>query len=162
MAIGIERHARRYIAGFLVVFSLVMYSEIQAQTETQVDDSSPVIGREDSMQVRFLEIVTTELEQTCAVLEAVHDVRFGDPVAMLGNARTAKLAGGGVISVRAPMRETEAPVVRPYILVDDIEAAVKEAEEMGAVIAHPAMEIPGQGSFAIYILGGIEYGVWED
>jgi len=25
-----------------------------------------------------------------------------------------------------------------------------------------AMEIPGQGTFAIYILGGIGHGLWED
>jgi predicted enzyme related to lactoylglutathione lyase len=158
MAHQIENHARKYVVGFLLVFSLLMYSEIHAQT----NDSRPGIGQEDGMQIRFLEIVTPELEQTCKALEAVHGVSFGEPVPMLGNARTASLAGGGVISVRAPMRETEAPVVRPYVLVDDIKAAVKEAEAKGAMIAHPPMEIPGQGTFAIYILGGIEHGLWED
>jgi len=31
----------------------------------------------------------------------------------------------------------------------------------GAFGAHPAMEIPGQGTFAIYILGGAEHGLWQ-
>ena len=60
------------------------------------------------------------------------------------------------------MRDTETPIVRPYILVEDIAAAVKVADEAGAVIALPPMEIPGQGMFAIYILGGIEHGLWQN
>lgn len=31
----------------------------------------------------------------------------------------------------APLHETEAPVVRPYLLVDDIEAATAAAVEQG-------------------------------
>lgn len=69
--------------------------------------------------------------------------------------------GGGRIGGRAPLRDTEAPVVRPYVLVDDIAAAVKAAEAAGATVALPPMEIPGQGTFAIYILGGIEHGLWQ-
>ena len=118
--------------------------------------------REKAMQVRFLEIVTPELEATITTLEAVHGVTFGEAVPELGNARTAALRDGGVVSVRAPMRSTETPVVRPYVLTDDIDAAVKAAKGRGAEIAIGPMEIPGQGRFAIYILGGIEHGLWED
>jgi hypothetical protein len=59
------------------------------------------------------------------------------------------------------MHETEEPVVRPYWLVDDIEAAVTAAVEAGAVVAHPPLEIPGHGTFAIYIQGGIHHGLWQ-
>ena len=118
--------------------------------------------REEEMRVRFLEIVTPELEATVGMLEAVHGVTFGEAVPELGHARTAALRDGGVISVRAPMRATETPVVRPYMLTDDIDAAVKAAKGRGAEIAIGPMEIPGQGRFAIYILGGIEHGLWED
>ena len=69
--------------------------------------------------------------------------------------------GGGLVGVRAPMRETEEPVVRPYWLVDDIEAAVAAAVKAGGEIAHPPMEIPGHGTFAIYIQGGIHHGLWQ-
>jgi hypothetical protein len=41
--------------------------------------------------------------------------------------------------------------VRPYWLVDDIEAAVAAAVQAGGDVAHPPMEIPGHGTFAIYI-----------
>jgi predicted enzyme related to lactoylglutathione lyase len=67
----------------------------------------------------------------------------------------------GLVGVRAPLRETEAPVVRPYWLVDNIEAAVAAAVEAGGEIAHPPMEIPGHGTFAIYLQGGIDHGFWQ-
>ena len=113
------------------------------------------------MQVHFLEIVTAEAEETCSALEAIHGVRFGEPVAAFGNARTAPLEGGGLISVRAPMHADEGSVVRPYLLVDDIAAAVEAADEAGGQIAMGVTEIPGHGKFAIYFLGGIQHGLWE-
>ena len=80
--------------------------------------------------------------------------------------RPGRCAHGGAVQrradrVRAPMHETEEPVVRPYLLVDDIDAAAKAAEEAGGEIAHPPMEIPGHGKFAIFIQGGIHHGVWQ-
>jgi len=53
-------------------------------------------------------------------------------------------------------------VVRPYLLVNDAEHAAEEAVKNGAQIAHPPMEIPGHGTFAIFIQGGIQYGVWQN
>ena len=47
-------------------------------------------------------------------------------------------------------------------LVDDLRAAVQAVEETGALVAMPPTEIPGQGTFAIYLLGGIEHGLWEN
>lgn len=114
-----------------------------------------------AMRVQYLEIVTPSVNETCEVLAEAHGVTFSDPVAELGNARTAELKDGGRIGVRAPMRATEEPVVRPYVLVDDIRAAVKAAEASGAEVAIPPMEIPGQGTFSIFILGGIEHGLWQ-
>ncbi len=117
--------------------------------------------KENTMLVQYLEVVTADVDATCAALEKLHGVRFGEPQAALGQARTAKLAGGGRVGVRAPMREDEQPVVRPYLLVDDIEASVKAAQAAGGEIAMSATEIPGQGKFAIYLQGGIQYGLWE-
>lgn len=116
---------------------------------------------EKPMVIQYLEIVTPDVEKTCEALAAAHGVAFGEPIAMLGNARTADLADGGRIGVRAPMRADEDPVVRPYVLVDDIEAAVEAAKKAGAEVAIAPMEIPGQGKFSIYILGGIDHGLWE-
>jgi len=113
------------------------------------------------MQVHYLEIVTPDVDAVCAAFEKLYGVSFGAPEAVLGNARTAALAGGGRVGVRAPMHETEAPVVRPYVLVDDIDAAVRAAADAGAEIALPLMEIPGHGKIAIYFLGGVQQGLWQ-
>ena len=113
------------------------------------------------MQIQYLEIVTTEVDAVCATYAQLHGVTFGDGEPGLGGARTAPLPGGGVLGVRAPMHETEQPVVRPYLLVDDVQAAVHAAVEAGGELAHEPMEIPGHGTFAIYIQGGIHHGLWQ-
>lgn len=123
--------------------------------------AAPAPKEEKAVNVHYLEIVTPDVDATCAALEKLHRVKFGKPDAVLGNARTAALDGGGRIGVRGPMRASETPVVRPYVLVSDIEAAVAAATAAGGEIALPPTEIPGQGRFAIYIQGGIHYGLWQ-
>jgi len=51
--------------------------------------------------------------------------------------------------------------VRPYWLVDDIEAALAAAVAAGGEGAHPPLEIPGHGTFAIYIQAGVHHGLWQ-
>jgi len=130
-----------------------------ASTKTDTDQRAN--QGERSMQIYYLEIVTKDVDAVCAVYAAANGLQFGEPDAGLGNARTAALRGGGMVGVRAPMRESEEPVVRPYWLVDDIEAAVAVAVDAGAQLAHPPLEIPGHGTFAIYIEGGVEHGLWQ-
>jgi predicted enzyme related to lactoylglutathione lyase len=113
------------------------------------------------MQIQYLEIVTKEVDTVCATYAATNEMQFSEPVAGLGNARTAAMPDGGLVGVRGPMRPTEEPVVRPYWLVENIEAAVAAAEEAGARIAHAPLEIPGYGTFAIFIQGGIQQGLWQ-
>ena len=113
------------------------------------------------MQLQYLEIVTPDVDAVCAAYASAIGSEFSAPDAGLGNARTAPMPGGGLVGVRAPMHETEEPVVRPYWLVDDIDAAVAAAVETGAQGAHPPMEIRGHGTFAIYIQGGIHHGLWQ-
>ena len=111
--------------------------------------------------VHYLEIVTADVDAVCAAYEGMHGVRFGPPEPMLGNARVATVADGRV-GVRAPMADHEEPVVRPYVLVQDIEASVAAAEAAGALIAHPPMALPGLGTFAITIHGGVQHGLWQN
>lgn len=113
------------------------------------------------MQTHYLEIVTRDVDAVCAAYAAATGVRFGAPDPGLGGARTAAMPGGGLVGVRAPLRETEAPVVRPYWLVDDLEAAVAAVVEAGGEVAVPPMEIPGHGTFAIYLQGGVDHGLWQ-
>jgi predicted enzyme related to lactoylglutathione lyase len=113
------------------------------------------------MQIQYLEIVTPDVDATCAAYEKLHGVSFSAPNADMGNARTAAHAGGGRVGVRAPMHESEEPVVRPYLLVDDVEAAAKAAVESGGEVIHPPLELPGFGTFAIYLQGGIHHGLLQ-
>ncbi len=128
---------------------------------TKTDTDQRVNRNELAMQIYYLEIVTKDVDAVCAVYAAAYGVQFGEPDAGLGNARTANLRGGGLVGVRAPMRESEEPVVRPYWLVEDIESAVAAAVDAGAQLAHPPLEIPGHGTFAIYIEGGAQHGLWQ-
>ena len=114
-----------------------------------------------TMQISYLEIVTPDVSAVCSNYSQLHGVTFGDGDAALGGARTTKLAGGGMLGVRAPMHDAEKPAVRPYILVEDINAAVDAAKEAGAQIAVPPMKLEGHGTCAIYFLGGIECALWQ-
>jgi uncharacterized protein len=114
-----------------------------------------------AMKIHYLEIVTNEVDAACALYSAMHEVAFGDAVQRLGGARTAKLASGGMLGIRAPLRPTEKPVARPYLLTKNIKAAVAAAAKAGAEIAMEPTEIAGHGQFAIVIHGGIESGLWQ-
>ncbi len=130
-------------------------------SQDQSAPERPLSKKENAMQIHYLEIVTPDLDAMCSTLEKMHGVKFSQPAPELGNARTATLKGGGQIGVRAPMRPDEDPVVRPYLLVDDIESAIEAAKAAGAEIAMPPMEMPNRGKFAIYIQGGIQHGLWQ-
>ncbi len=113
------------------------------------------------MHIQYLEIVTTDVETACILYSKMHGVTFSDPDQNLGGARTARLANGGMLGIRAPMHDAEKPVVRPYILVKDIEATVAAAAGSGAEIAVPPMKITGHGTCAIVFHDGIESGLWQ-
>ena len=114
-----------------------------------------------SMKIHYLEMVTTAADELCHQYATVHGVVFGDPDPNLGGARTAQLEGGTTLAIRPPLRETELPVIRPYVLVEDIHASVKAAANAGAEVALPPMELPGHGTCAIVLRGGIECGFWQ-
>jgi len=141
-----------------IVFGL---TSSNADEKTAADQETKNRPGQRVMEIHYLEIVTKEVDAVCGVYASVNGVKFGEPIAGFGNARTTVLPGGGMLGVRAPMRETEEPVVRPYWLVDDIEDALALAVKAGGEVAHPPLEIPGIGTFAIYIQGGIDHGLWK-
>jgi predicted enzyme related to lactoylglutathione lyase len=57
------------------------------------------------------------------------------------DARTTTLAGGG--------------------LVGDIQTAVAAVVRAGGEVAVPPMETSGHGTFAIYLQGGNDHGLWQ-
>lgn len=113
------------------------------------------------MKIHYLEIVSLDVDAVCLAYEAVHKINFGEADSSLGGARTGALPDGGIIGIRSPLRDTETPVVRPYWLVEDLEAAIAAVRAQGAEIAVPPMEIPGKGKFAIYLLGSNDHGLWQ-
>ena len=135
----------------------VPLSAVSATGVTRDDEDK----KNDITKLQYLEIVTAEPEALCKQYAACHGITFGKPEPNLGNARVAELAGGSKIAIRGPLREGEAPVIRPYMLVEDLEKAVAAAKKAGAEIAIERMPIPGHGTIAIAIEGGIECGFWQ-
>jgi len=113
------------------------------------------------MKVHYLEFVCPDVDAQCAVLEASLGLTFGSPVPDLGKARVAEGPDGTQVGVRAPLADHEEPVVRPYMAVDDIEQAVSEAESKGAVVAYPPTQQGDTGTWAIYMMGGVQIGLWQ-
>ena len=111
--------------------------------------------------VYYLEIVTPDVAAAADFYASAYGWEFEPEAPELGNARVAKLPDGAMCGIRAPMHEQEKPIVRTYLRVADLDAAVKRAAEMGAEVAIESMEIPGRGKIAIYFLGGIEQGLWQ-
>jgi uncharacterized protein len=131
------------------------------ELETEATGDSQLYQTGGSVKIQYLEIVTRDVDDACRLYSMMYGVAFGDADQSLGGARTADLDGGGMLGVRAPLRDTETPVVRPYVLVDDISAAVSAAAEAGAEIAMMPTKIADYGQFAIVIHGGIESGFWQ-
>lgn len=112
-------------------------------------------------RIHYLEIVCHDVAAQCAALERVHGVSFGPPVADLGQARVAETGAGSLIGVRAPMAAHEEPILRTYLEVLDMASAVEEAEAAGGVIAYPPTLQGDTGTWAIYSLGDVQFGLWQ-
>ncbi len=160
------------LAGSAVAASLTASMPVHASpiAELAVVASQSVAGSINSttakvvepvLQIGYLEIVTPDVEAICGLYSELHGVKFGEADQALGNARTAKLKSGGLLGVRAPMHAGERPVVRPYLLVDDIESAVAAASKKGAEVIVPPMKLGGHGTCAILVQGEIELGLWQ-
>lgn len=130
--------------------------------ELEYPDSYQVFQTKNAASsVHYLEIVTPDVDAVCAFYSKTLNAVFSDPVPELGNARTASRVEGGLIGVRQPMHDQEEPTIRPYYLVDDIDAAIAQAESHAALIAVPPMEIPGYGRCAIVMIGAVQSGFWQ-
>jgi predicted enzyme related to lactoylglutathione lyase len=141
-------------------WSLVLTATMALLTSCQTMQQ-PEQEERPNMRIHYLEIVSPDVAAQCAALERVHDLSFGPPVADLGQARVAEAPDGSLIGVRAPLAEHEQPIVRTYLEVEDITRAVEEAEASGAVIAYPPTQQGDTGTWAIYILGDVQMGLWQ-
>ena len=146
----------------LMFSSSIWLSACLPSQSQEPQQSPPPPPAEASMTLQYLEIVSADVDAVCATLSAIHSTSFGEPEPAFGNARIAVLGDGGRTGVRAPLSDNEAAgTIRPYLRVDDIEAAIAAAQASGAQFAMLATEIPGHGKFASYGQGGIQFGLWE-
>jgi predicted enzyme related to lactoylglutathione lyase len=113
------------------------------------------------MRVHYLEVVSSDVDAQVAGFETVHGLSFGPPVAELGQARVAEAPDGSLVGVRAPMAPQETPIMRTYLEVEDIAAAVRDAEAAGAMVAYPPTQQGNTGTWAIYIVDGVQIGLWQ-
>ena len=111
--------------------------------------------------VYYLEIVTADVPATTEFYSKAYGWDFEGEAHELGFARVAKLPDGSLCGIRAPIHDQESAIVRTYLQVADIDSAVKRAAELGAMIALEPMTIAGRGKIAIYVIGGIEQGIWQ-
>lgn len=111
--------------------------------------------------IHYIEVVTPDVETMCAHYKASNAWEFEKTDPALGNARVITLPNGILYGIRAPMNPQEVPAVRIYLRVDDLDASVKKASDLGATVLIDRMEIPGHGVIAIYEHGGIQQGLWQ-
>lgn len=98
------------------------------------------------MAVHYLEIVSNDVDTLTGLYQRMHGLAFGPPDAELGQARVASQTDGGVIGIRKPLAAHEQPIMRTYLAVEDIQQAVKMAEESGALVAYPPTRQGNQGT----------------
>lgn len=145
---------KRLATLLLATFALTLLTASDSPTASA--DQSPA-----PPHVHYVEIVCEDVDAQCAALARVHGLSFGAPVADLGHARVAEAADGSLVGVRAPLAEHEQPIVRTYVRVDDIARAVADAEAAGGMVAYPPTPQGDTGTWAIYFLGGVQFGLWQ-
>lgn len=113
------------------------------------------------MAVHYLEIVSNDVDALAALYQRMHGLSFGTPDPDLGQARVASRADGTLVGIRKPLAAHEQPIIRTYLAVEDIQQAVKNAEDSGATIAYPPTRQGQRGTFAIVIQGDVQHGLWQ-
>lgn len=114
-----------------------------------------------NVAIHYVEIVSDDMDTLAALYERVHGLSFGAPDPDLGQARVATRADGSLVGIRKPLAAHEQPIVRNYLEVEDIQQAVKKAEENGAFTAYPPTRQGQRGVFAIVIQGNVQHGLWQ-
>ena len=113
------------------------------------------------MAVHYLEIVSNDIDTLTGLYRRIHGLSFDPPDPDLGEARVATQADGALVGIRRPLAAHEQPIMRTYLAVEDIEQAVKKAEDSGATIAYPPTRQGDRGIFAVVIQGDVEHGLWQ-
>jgi uncharacterized protein len=156
-----------FIFGIVIILSIPSFSD---DKNYLISDSTSTdhLGLKgvDHMEVpehsiHYLEIVTPDVEAACQLYAKAYGWHFQPTGPELGQSFVAKLPGGSLCGIRAPLNPEEMPIVRTYLRVANIEAATKEAARLGGKILLEYMDIPGWGRISIYEFGGIQQGLWQ-
>jgi len=111
--------------------------------------------------IYYLEIVSRDADRLVPLYERSYGFKFAKPDADLGNARVAARQDGTLVGIRKPLAEDEKPVMRSYLVVDDVQKAVDGALASGASEAYPPTTLGAWGKFAIVIQGDVQHGFWQ-
>ena len=153
---------KRGLAGLaLVAMGLMSMSMSLGCGSARRPESDTRTKGNPSVAIHYLEIVSDDADGLIALYQRMHGLSFGAPDADLGQARVATQADGGLVGIRKPLAAHEHAIVRAYVAVEDMQRAVKAAEERGATIAYPPTRQGQRGTFAIVIQGGVEHGLWQ-
>lgn len=139
---------------FMLV-GLVLISGCQLTSQPSKERGGP------DLKIHYIEIVSASVDEQRRALEQLHGLSFSSEIEELGGARVSETSDGYMIGIRAPLAEHELPIIRTYFEVSDISMSVETAEASGAVIAYPPTKQGDTGTWAIYILDGIQYGLWQ-
>lgn len=117
--------------------------------------------KDSRMAVHYLEIVSNDVDTLTGLYQRVHGLSFGPPDPDLGQARVATCADGTLVGIRRPLAAHEQPIMRTYLAVEDIQQAIKSAENSGGTVAYPPTRQGERGTFAIVIQGDVQHGLWQ-
>jgi uncharacterized protein len=110
--------------------------------------------------ISHIEFPAGDVERAKRFYAAIAGWEFGEMTGIPGFwlFRTGAEAGGGI----GKRGETVGKVVRVYIDVDDLDAAVAAAQANGGSVVTPPSPVPGQGRFAALLdPEGNEIGLFE-
>jgi predicted enzyme related to lactoylglutathione lyase len=138
----------------LMSMSLGCRSDWRAEVEAEEAEASDMSGY-------YLEIVSNDVDSLMALYQDLYGLSFGPPDPDLGQARVATRADGTLVGIREPLAAHEEPIVRTYLVVEDIQQAVKKAEDSGATVAYPPTRQGDRGTFAIVFQGDVQHGLWQ-
>jgi len=113
------------------------------------------------MAIYYLEIVSNDVDTLTELYQRMHGLSFGPPDPDLGQARVATQPDGTLVGIRKPLVAHEQPIMRMYLAVEDIQRAVKKAEEYGATVAYAPTQQGQRGTFGIVIQGDVQHGLWQ-
>jgi predicted enzyme related to lactoylglutathione lyase len=113
------------------------------------------------MAVHYLEIVSNDVDTLIGLYQRMHGLSFEPTDPDMGQARVATGPDGTLVGIRKPLAAHEQPIMRTYLAVEDIQQAIKKAEEHGATVAYPPTRQRQRGFFAIVIQGEVQHGLWQ-